>query len=304
LAEFSITSQIDTNVADYFKQFAGGLDSVMDFAMQQARLFLKNEGIPEAIAIIADSAAGFPKAYRNHLITRIHAIPIETVHLGEGIVEISFSLTPLGGWNELMSGAHHNAMLAENEGEEFRSFRITTKSQIQKVQLPYEGQELLNDPERRLEWWNTAIIERRFFTNVGKNWNWTKKALQTEENAWEAEGVPTYEQVASARVNEAWEPFGVAPEWVLLEDGTPSGAGNPHIAPQDLLFRLQQLTDCACREAVQQGVLAFEKLLEERQVVGVKGPQASPYNTLGQFVNYKDLLEASVPNLSNCLALL
>lgn len=300
-----ITASIDTNVSDYLRQFAGGLDQVMVFAMQQARLFLKNEGLPTAIALISADASGFPRAYRNHLMYKITSLPIETVHLGDGIVEITFSLAPLGGWEELMLGAHHNAMLAENEGEEFRSFRITTKSQLQKVQLPYGGEELLNPPDRRLEWWNDAIVARRTpYTMVGANWNWTKPSIRTQDDAWIAENVPTYEQVASARVNEAWEPLGIAPEWVLLEDGTPAGAGDPHIAPQNLLFRLQELTNCACREAVEQAVIAFEKLLEQKQVVGIKGPQASPYNALGQFVQYKDLLASSVPNLSNCLALL
>lgn len=300
-----LTAEIDTNVSGFLQQFSQGLNPVLDFAAQQAKLYLRNVALPEAVAIIAaDAGEGFPRAYRNHLIVAMHRVPILVEHLGEGVFEIALDLSVLGDHEGLMLGAHHNAMLAENDDGDFKSFRITTKSQIKKVSLPYNGDELLNDEERRLEWWNDAIVGRRTpYTMVGANWNWTKPAIRTQDDAWIAENVPTFEQVASDRVNEAWEPLGMAPEWTILEWGTPAGS-EPSVSPQNFRFRLQELMSCVCNEAIQSAIVAFERLLSERQVVGVKGPQAAPYNTLGQFVNYKDLLATSVPNLSKCLALI
>ena len=301
-----LTAEIDAQVSNYLQRFADGLVPAMEFAAQQARLFLKREGLPGAVAIMASRAGeGFPMSYRNHLMVAMDELPLAVIPIGTGVFEIILDLSPLGDYDDLLRGLHQNAMLAANDDGDFKSFRITTRSQLQRAVLGniYTDDDLLNSRERRIQWWNDAIVGRDFHTMVGKNWNWTKPAIRTIDDAWEAESVPTFEQVATARVNEAWMPRGVAPEWLLLEHG--SGAGTvPVVHPQNFQENIRQLMACACNQAIQGAIEAFEKLLSERQVVGVKGPQASPYNILGQFVNYKDLLATSVPNLSNCLALI
>ncbi len=301
-----LSAEIDSNVSQYLRQFAEGLEPAIRFAIQQAKLFLRGEGLPFAVSIMASRAGeGFPRSYRNHLMVEMETLPLNIINLGDGIIEVNLDLGPLGDYDDLLRGVHQNAMLAENADDEFRSFRITTKGQLQRAKLGelYAEEDLLNPRERRIEWWNDAIIGRDFHTNVGANWNWAKPAIRTIDDAWNAENVPTFEQIASDRVNEAWAPKGVAPEWLLLEYGTPAGT-LPVVFPQNFQENIRQLINCACSQAVQDSVIAFERLLSERQVIGVKGPQASPYNTLGQFVQYKDLTAVSVPNLSNCLALI
>lgn len=298
--------EIDSNVADFLAQYADGLEPTIQFAMQQARLFLKNDGLPGAVALMSAKAGdGFPNSYRNHLMVAMAELPLSITSLGLGEFEIALSLAPLGGYEDLLLGLHQNAMLASNDNGTFRSFRISTKSQIQRAVLGnyYADGDLLNSRERRIQWWNDAIVGGNAHTMVGANWNWTKPAIRTIDDAWIADNVPTFEQVATARVNEAWLPKGVAPEWTLLEWG--SGAGTlPVVHPQNFQENIRQLMNCACNEAIQGALVAFEKLLAERHVVGVKGPNASPYNSAGQFVQYKDLTAISVPNLSNCLALI
>lgn len=288
-----IRAEIDANVTNYLRDFAEGLDNAIRFGAEQARVALVTQGLLGAEVELIGSVEGFPASYLHHLIVAIYRLPINVTSLGGGVVEATLSLGLLGDEGDLDKGRHHNAMLAANDDGDFKSFRISTKGLLQRVQLPYDGEELLNSEEDRMQWWNENIVGGATpYTMVGRNWGWTKIESRTQEaNAWIAENVPTYEQVASARAN-MWSSLGVAPQWLLLEYGTPAfyGSGDPVIEPQNFTQRIADMMGRVCQEYVDKAVVAFERLLAERNVIGVKGPQSRPYNTLGQFVEYKDLL--------------
>lgn len=291
-----ITAEIDTRVSGYLNDFAQGLENAIKFGCEQARVALKNTVLGQIIEEIAGGVEGFPRSYLHHLIVAMYSVPLTVTASGDGLVEIFLGIGALGNESDLDKGRHQNAMLGTLSDGFQHSFRITTKPLLQRVQLPYEGDgsDLMNPPDVRLAWWNEAIVAHNTpYTMVGRNWGWTKPASRTQEaNAWVAENVPTYEQVATARAN-VWASLGVAPEWLLLENGTPAyyGSGaNPVIEPQGFSSRVSVRMAEVAQEYIAKAILSFQRLLEERNVIGIKGPQNRPYNTLGQFVNYKDLL--------------
>lgn len=294
MAEF-ISFKIDAAVENYLRDFAQGLEGALKFGAEQARVALVTEGLlGEEVARIGD-VDGFPRSYLHHLIVAMYHLPLNVTSLGNGVVEATLSMGLLGDENDLNKGRHHNAMLGTLDNGFEHTYRITTKNLLRRVQLPYsgDGTDLMNPEEVRIAWWNEVIVGQNTpYTMVGRNWGWTQPASRTQEaNAWIAENIPNYEQVATARAN-MWASLGVAPQWLLLEYGTPAfyGSGDPVIEPQDFQGRIAAMMSRVCKEYVDKAIVAFQRLLEERNVIGVKGPQNRPYNSLGEFVPYKDLL--------------
>lgn len=305
MAQF-LTVTIDSEVEEYLRNYAEGIEAAIRFGCEQARVALRTEGYLGAAVERIGTVQGFPLSYLHQLILAVYRLPLVVTTVGGGVVQATLSLGPLGNESDLDKGRHDQAMLASNDDGAFKSFRISTKSAIQKVQLPYGGEALLNE-ESRIDWWNDKIVARNTpYTMVGRNWGWTKPATRTqEENAWIAEDVPTYEQVASRRAT-LWASMGVAPQWLLLEYGTAAyyGSSDPAIEPQNFEERIERLMRCVCRESIDASLASFKKLLDQRGVVGVKGPQNRPYDASGEFVKYKDLIGSSRPNLSSCLGLI
>lgn len=291
---------------DIVEQYASNLMTnfmpSLRFAISLAERQLTNFILPEAVYIMGSRAGdGFPQSYTNHLARAIRQSRIY-IEEGSSSVAISIDLDGLGNWEDLEAGMHQNAMIDDGmDVDDFKSYRFTTKGDLKKVTLPYQGDELFNSKERRTEWWNSAIIDRDYTTMVGANWKWVRD--QSPENAWKAEDVPTFERIASDRINQAWEPLGVAPEWLLLEFGTPAGT-RPIVTPQNFMFNLEQVVDCALNRIMINAVQQMEERIASGtvKIKAAGGGISAPYSTTtGQYLSY---VETSVPDLTSCLAII
>ena len=300
---------IDT---EYFRSMGYNFVPALKSAADVARVALVNELFPAAVKIMAARAGeGFPVSYANHLSVAIREVKI-MIYPGMNDIAMTIMFANLGGWEDLMLGAHQNALLNVGMDEDnFRSFRKTTKGLLRKNTLPNQASEddLYHYPEgnskaHRTQWWNTAIVEWDFHTNVGANWNWTRPASRTQADAWEAENVPTFEKVASDRVNTAWRPLGVAPEWLILEYGTPVGTV-PTVRPQAFRTKMQLMARDAFIKVMTQTVRELERQMAggaRLKRAGTGGLRLAPSSgTSGRYTKYK---AASIPDLSSSLALI
>lgn len=302
MAYIDLRVDYDDIVEQYAANLLTNFMPSLRFAVSLAERQLRNFILPQAVYIMGERAGeGFPRSYVNHLAQAVRQSEIY-IDEGSSSVAVTISLGHLGDWEDLELGAHQNAMIADGmDDSDFKSFRFTTKGELKKVTLPYTGEALYNSKERRTEWWNDAIVNRDFHTNVGANWDWVRN--QSPENAWSAENVPTFERIASDRVNQAWVPNNVAPEWLLLEYGTPAGT-LPVVEPQNFMYNLERVCACALDRIMINAVEEMEEKIASGavRIKAAGGGIRAPYSTVtGQYLPY---VETTVPDLSSCLALL
>jgi len=302
-----VTVDYEDALASYAGTMVESMTPLLSYAAYEAEDVLRYRVLPEIVIRSALRAgSGFPQSYMIHLSQEITNIVISTTRSASDVM-LAFSIDGLGDWNDLMLGAHQNAMLKNEEG--FKSFRKTTKSLLKKNPLPNKvGEEdLENTKDRRIEWWNAAIGGgANTKTNVGANWNWTRKLVRTPADAWDAVNVPDFEKVASDRINDAWKPIGVAPEWLLLQYGTLPGT-LPIIRPQDFVGNIENVCECVFRRIMQQ---AMEDL-NDRAIVATKVSGAyggrGVTNKLGQYAKKPVALQPAainIPDLSACFQLI
>jgi len=256
-----VTGIPSDNLVQYFTGMERQLTSVLFSAARQAVNVCRSGLLGDAVELIALQAGeGFPTAYRNHLKIAMNQV-IPRIYVEQGSVSLNFTFEEvLGGWGALMYGAHQNALLdAPMDEENFKTYRKSTLSQLPRNPLPNyaEEEDLFNTKARRTEWWNTAVIDRTFTTKVGGNWNWRKPAIRQASDAWSVPDVPTFEQVANDRVN-VWVSKGVAPEWLILQHGTPAGS-RPVVVPQDFTGKLRRVIQHAYKKIVDAYLFDFEK---------------------------------------------
>lgn len=306
---------ITVNYEDVLAAYAGtALESMaplLSYAADGAEDVIRLKVLPEIVVRMGLRAGeGFPQSYIRHLSQEITKIFITTTRSAYDVV-LEFSIESLGNWDDLMLGAHQNAMLKNEDG--FMSFRKTTKSMLRRNPLPNkandadDGGDLQNTKARRTEWWNAAIGGTEGTkTNVGANWNWTKPLSRTPDDAWDAINVPTFEKVASDRVNDAWKPFGVAPEWLLLQYGTAPGTF-PVIHPQDFIGSIENVCGCVFQKIMLQAI----EDLNDRAIVATRASGAyggvGVVNKLGQYANKPVALQPAalnIPDLSACFQLI
>jgi len=300
----AITVQYDNVIENFSRELERQYMPALRFAKQIAARELKLLMV-EAVYVMGERAGeGFPESYTNHLASEVAKLPI-TVSEGIGLVSLNMNFDRLGDYEDLMLGAHMNALLKDGmDYDDFKSFRITTKP-APKNTLPNSADEgdLFNTKEERTEWWNRAIVRGDTYAWVGKDWSWTKAINQTAENAWVVPDVPTFEQVASARINQAWKPNGVAPEWLILENGSPPGT-EPTVYPQAFLAKMALLFRTASQEIFSHVV----REMEERILSGaIRIQKAGRYGTApvdAASRRYIPYLETSVPDLQQFLALI
>ncbi len=247
----------------------------------------------------ARAGDGFPYVYREHLSNFMRMnVPIIVQAEGNGFMSVSFNLDGLGTYSDLELGAHHQALLSIDRD----SLPTTRKGGLKynihppKVQLPYTGQELENDPERRQEFWEQVIIGRDFGYTMGLmrgRQEWTIGELTGGD-------IPTFEEVAAARVMEAWVPMGVAPEYLWLENGFTES--EPRIYPVDFSRTLENITYCVAERIYEGALIGLVRLAEAAGgSVGV-GRLGRPFErSTGQFVPYRAEIDESTADISSCL---
>jgi hypothetical protein len=218
-------------------------------------------------------------------------VPIDAVVTGGGHMEVSFDLSSLGDWSDLEYGAHHRALIYEEPGTlgTTRTGKAKYNPHPAQVQLPYAQQPLMNDKDRRQEFWETAIVSQEtFITNFRRGSGYL-----------EISNAPTFEEVAAARVFEAWVPMGVAPEWLWLEYGF--DISEPRIPPMDFTRTIKLISTCVASKIYEGALVGLVHLAEAAgSAIGV-GSAGRPFQkTTGRFVAYKEEIDQSTADTSGC----
>jgi len=250
----------------------------------------------------ARAGEGFPHVYRDHLANfMVRNVPINIDFEGEGVLIVEFDLDNLGDYAELEAGAHHQALLAIDRDALPTTSKGGLKYNIHppRVTLPYSGEELENGPEKRQDFWEQVIVNRDLDYTMGLmkgRSEWTIGELLNGD-------IPTFEEVAAARVFEAWVPMGVAPEWLWLENGFTES--EPRIYPVDFVYTLENAALCVA-SAIYEGVLLG--LVEVAEAAGGAigvGSRGRPFQRAsGQFVPYRQAIDFAIPDISHCLGAL
>lgn len=297
-----VRTEIDlSGVYSMVETFERGLDDAERFAINKIHEVVRRDVLGISIRNLCSQAGpGWPQVYTEHLVAfmQLNTI-IEATSLGNGLMEVDVNFANLGGYDELFTGWHHQAI------EDFDLAQTGAKGGTKavlnppKVDLPYVGQELYvrkgaetvgRDQEIRQEFWEQAIVgQQPFLTNFPRGKN---GFLMVPPG-------PTYEQVAAARVDN-WIAMGVAPQWVLLENGYTES--EPEILSVDFSNSLETIINCVAESIYEGALVTLIRLAEDAgesvRVVGGSAPRSA---TTGRFIAYKEVLDQSVPDYSSCL---
>lgn len=276
----NVRTQIDlSGVYSMVDTFEHGLDDAERFAINQINEVIRRDVLGISVRNLCSQAGpGWPEVYTDHLVYFMQLnTRVEAYSVGAGAIEVEVDFTNLGDYSDLEKGFHSGALIATGGGK----FNIHPGQ----VTLPYAGQPLMNDVDRRAEFWEQAIVGRQpFKTNV--------KNLTISD-------APSFEEVAYDRVN-AWISLGVAPQWLLLENGYTEY--DPPIYSVNFVDSLETIVHCVA-ETIYEGALVTlirlaESAGESVRVVGGSAPRSA---RSGRFISYKNVLDQSVPDYSRCL---
>jgi hypothetical protein len=280
MADINVHIDLDqSGVFSMVETFTTQLADAEFFAAKEIERVLKEELFEIVVRRLgARAGPGWSKVYTDHLVHAMKAYVPFVVNRSGAIVEVGFTLDNLGDYSDLERGAHMKAI----ESQEW----IPHPSQIQ---LPYEGQPLANEQERRQEFWEAVVIGRDMSFPVGPNGQRTAADLGY---------IATYDEVALARVLDAW--LYKAPEWLWLENGF--NESKPEIYPVDFVRTLELITSCVASKIYEAAIEALQIAAQSAgQAVGV-GIGGRPFAKRGgQFVAYKEQLNLAVGDYSGCI---
>lgn len=269
--------------------FERGLDDAERFAINKTNEAIKRDVLGTSIRALGEAGGeGFPEVYIDHLIRHMrYNTHISSNTFGNGQMEIEVTFSNMGDYDDLARGFHDGALIQEETGAHgYGKLSGKPKYNIHppQVQLPYNGEPLMNEQERRQEFWEQAVVD-------GEPFQTDMKGLTVT--------APSFGEVAYNRVS-AWEGLGVAPEWLLLEYGYTES--RPEVSPVDFTNSLESIINCVASEIYTGAVVALIKIAQDAgesiRVVGTSAPRSG---RTGRFVAYKEALAEVETDYSHCL---
>lgn len=278
----TIRTEIDlSGVYSMVETFEYGLDDAERFAINQINEVIRRDVLGISVRNLCSRAGpGWPEVYTEHLVYFMQLnTRVEAYSVGVGTIEVEVDFSNLGDYSDLERGFHMGALIDSGEKWNIHPPQVV---------LPYNGQTLLNEVEKRADFWERAIVNREpYYVNRGK------KGVRLITN------VPSLDEVYNARVS-AWISLGVAPQWVLLENGYTEY--EPHIYSVDFVDALESIVSCVARTIYEGALVTLIKLAESAgESVRVVGRSAPRSGRSGRFISYKNVLDQSVPDYSRCL---
>jgi hypothetical protein len=306
----------------------GSAEKSMPRAYKFAERYIVNAIRNEVFTIFVQRLAaragpGFPEIYTEHLMTAMQYLPIgieggQQVFAGKGDyignyggISVAFSIDSLGDFTDFERGAHYKALLAtggednhppstgsRNHGKSGEHHGLNPHPA--RVELPYGGEPLMNQPEARKNFWESVVIDRDFGQEIllrrGKG-NWTI-GDHMERMGYE---VSTENETYLARTL-AWG--NKAPQWLLLEYGSDRLFGNsrPKILPVNFYQSLQLITNCI-GSSITRGVI--ESLNEQANAYGAQLNRAGqPFQVIpgrgASYTPYKEITEFKIADYKHC----
>jgi hypothetical protein len=298
----ALTFRVESDLVDLrdtLIQLGLSVENIGRFISGQARLGSKRL-ILSLIPRLSNEAGNFPLAYSLHLIEFMNTnmdIKVEVIGARASII---VDLTRLGDKYDLTYGYHHQALLGEAYGGEEGEWEDIHPAQ---VDLPWEygfnTSELMSSKSRRREFWEQVVIGRDIvgFANTLGN-----PGIQAAvASILSRRGVPTYEQVAAARV-AAWREKNVAPEWLLLEYGA---KGTPLIKPVNFLEVIENALYCYLGRVADQAEQTLLQVFDRARNVTRVSVVGRPYEVIpgrgASFVRYADIRDLNPVDITPCL---
>lgn len=235
-------------------------------------------------SLCARAGTGWSEVYTDHLVYAMKAlIPINTSASG-GRVTVEYDLEALGDYSDLERGFHHRAIEAQ-EWSRHPSL----------VDLPYQGQPLATDSERRKEFWEQVVVGRDFSFELNLR-RGAGFAIAADLGY-----VATFDEVAFARVSEGWG-YTVAPEWLWLENGL--DVAEPHINPVDFTRSLEVVTGCIAQRVYEGAILGLVRVAEAAGGSIAVGSRGRLYRASGPLggttVKYRAEIDSSTDDIYGC----
>lgn len=234
----------------------------------------------------------FPYIYRDHLYAYMASQPVNIAQVGLGAISIDFFLD-LGSKEDYEKGFHHNALIDTGISKDLRSKSggfLTKRSGLQQVRFPpgFSGEDLLNSKARRTEWWQQAIIGRNPITNV-----------KAGPIRYRVPDLPTYDEVAEARLYQAWMLTGKAPQWHILEYGAHQGT-EPYTPPLHFTEYVRVASICYGQRVFNAAAETIVSISERQGRVAIANGGRSLRGGQGRFVGFLSELEGNIGNVEPC----
>jgi hypothetical protein len=234
-------------------------ESLINSTLYQVKNFLESYIATSVLPVIVDKHAyrageAFPDSYRRHLRFMISLARIE-VTVDAGAINFYVNLGDmLGNDADYEKGFHDHALIDTGVPMEMRKKKSGFVRHPQQVQLPYGGEPLLSDQEKRQEFWETAVIDQDvYWANIVRG--------RGNNKSMTGFTAPTFETIAQRRVS-AWESLGVAPEWHVLEYGTASS--QPYYGGGYFIGSIELAITCVATRYMENAITQAVRLAEQQ----------------------------------------
>jgi hypothetical protein len=216
-----------------------------------ARIQSGLRGIVREVLETAFAESGLHEIYQEHLRSGFRTIRPVVYATADGLVAEYFDPEGLGDYGDLEEGFHYRALLAISNNKEF------SVSNPQVVYLPYRGEELYNDFDKRYDFWQAVVNGEDYEISLGKGKSSHSKIIST---------AGMYERTLRARVSWWGDRY---PEWLLLEYGQDYEPYTPPTHFKDLMEqRIQEFMEEEYEEILNSVVEVWNKQTTAANVAG------------------------------------
>jgi hypothetical protein len=205
IEEFEEAMRIANYQAVY--EIQGGLESLIFSVFEEALL---------------EAGEGFPTQYAEHLAEGLAKLSPKVTATDVSLIVETFDFRTLGDRSDIYEAFHYHAILAVASGKK-GGFDIHNPPQ---VELPYQGQALHADVDRRYEVWE-AIYSGA--TEIQVQFRGHSSTIDIPAGLWE--------ETIAARIGY-WRSIGAYPEYILLDAGQTEWS--PTITPTRFISLMEE----------------------------------------------------------------
>lgn len=278
--------------------YVHGIKDAENFAAKYIRSAIRNEIFGIFVRnLTARAGPGWPEVYTDHLIAVLRTMPFNILGSGYGSLSVILSLEALGDYNDFERGAHHQALIGTENNPDLHAHH-GYNPHPSKVTLPYGGEPLLNDQQRRQEFWEKVVIDRDFADFELEFLKGKDKWTLADHMDLIGYNVATFDEIAFLRTL-AWG--AKAPEWLLLENGSNEifKGSKPVVYPVDFSRSVSLAINCISKTIFDGAIETLAELADASgAAINVAGQPFNPKS--GRYTSYKQLLDINVPDYTGC----
>lgn len=263
-----ISVNIDaSDIIHDIEEFEGAIELANKSAV--ARIEHDLRSIIRETVEIAFEESGLHPIYQNHLRQGIKSIRPYVYGTPDGLIAEYYDIEGLGDYEDLEQGFHYHAILDVDKSE----FSV---SNPQRVELPYAGEDLYNEFEKRYAFWLAVIHGEPVEVEFGGGKGPKGRPIPKHKKVISTTGL--YIETLNARVQWWGNRY---PEWLLLEYGTDT---EPVINPTHFKELLEERVSEYMTEIYEEILDSIVSVWEQPTVS--RNSAGRLINERGQFVKY------------------